>query len=119
MICVIVCSDANKTLHDTNDDLREALETTRTATKRPRSAVCLIHIIIIKIKIIIILKYQHGDYDIAVVVILRYLTVGIYRILFLCLRVSPHSYVFGTRGLFPGFDSLEIYLVFFGFCLSL
>jgi len=34
-----VYSDANKTLHDTNDDLREALEHKRSATKRPRSAV--------------------------------------------------------------------------------
>jgi len=36
---VTVYSDANKSLHDTNDDLREALETARSAHKRPRSVV--------------------------------------------------------------------------------
>jgi len=36
---MLLCSDANKTLHDTNDDLREALENARSVSKRPRSAV--------------------------------------------------------------------------------
>ena len=38
-IAIVFCSDANKKLHDTNDDLRAALENSKSAHKRPHSLV--------------------------------------------------------------------------------
>jgi len=44
--CVCVVSDANKRLHDTNDDLREAMETARRASPIRQQSLCVRHYLV-------------------------------------------------------------------------